>query len=54
MLLIPVMTKALAGMNRPGITHMELSKLHMAGSRRPMMSKLAAGAATALLAMRKS
>jgi peroxiredoxin family protein len=35
------MTKALAGMNRPGISHMKLSKLHMAGAGAWMMNKLA-------------
>ena len=35
------MTKALAGMNRPGISHMKLSKLNMAGAGAWMMHKLA-------------
>jgi peroxiredoxin family protein len=35
------MTKALAGMNRPGISHMKLSKLNMAGAGPWMMHKLA-------------
>jgi len=35
------MTKALAGMNRPGISHMKLSKLNMAGAGAWMMNKLA-------------
>ena len=35
------MTKALAGMNRPGISHMKLSKLQMAGAGPWMMKKLA-------------
>ena len=35
------MTKALAGMNRPGIGHMKLSKLNMAGMGPWMMRKLA-------------
>lgn len=35
------MTKALAGMNRPGISHMKLSKLQMAGAGAWMMNKLA-------------
>jgi peroxiredoxin family protein len=35
------MTKALAGMNRPGISHMKLSKLNMAGAGSWMMKKLA-------------
>ncbi|MDI6908601.1 DsrE/DsrF/DrsH-like family protein [Nocardioides sp.] len=35
------MTKALAGMNRPGIGHMRLSKLQMAGAGAWMMKKLA-------------
>lgn len=35
------MTKALAGMNRPGMSHMKLSKLHMAGAGAWMMRKLA-------------
>jgi peroxiredoxin family protein len=35
------MTKALAGMNRPGISHMKLSKLNMAGAGPWMMNKLA-------------
>ncbi|MDC5697496.1 DsrE/DsrF/DrsH-like family protein [Intrasporangium calvum] len=35
------MTKALAGMNRPGISNMKLSKLHMAGAGPRMMAKLA-------------
>jgi peroxiredoxin family protein len=35
------MTKALAGMNRPGISHMKLSKLNMAGAGPWMMSRLA-------------
>jgi peroxiredoxin family protein len=37
-----VMTKALAGMNRPGISNLKLSKLHMAGAGAWMMNKLAA------------
>ena len=35
------MTKALAGVNRPGISHMRLSKLNMAGAGAWMMNKLA-------------
>lgn len=35
------MTKALSGVNRPGISHMKLSKLHMAGAGAWMMNKLA-------------
>jgi len=35
------MTKALAGMNRPGISHMKLSKLNMVGAGPWMMNKLA-------------
>jgi peroxiredoxin family protein len=35
------MTKALAAMNRPGISHMKLSKLNMAGAGAWMMHKLA-------------
>lgn len=35
------MTKALAAMNRPGMSHMKLSKLHMAGAGAMMMKKLA-------------
>ena len=35
------MTKALAGMNRPGIGHMKLSKLNMSGMGPWMMRKLA-------------
>ena len=35
------MTKALAGMNRPGISHMKLSKLNMAGAGAWMMNKIA-------------
>ena len=35
------MTKALAGMNRPGMSHMKLSKLNMAGAGSWMMNKLA-------------
>lgn len=35
------MTKMLAGMNRPGIGHMKLSKLNMAGAGPWMMKKLA-------------
>ena len=35
------MTKALAGMNRPGLGHMKLSKLNMAGMGPWMMRKLA-------------
>jgi peroxiredoxin family protein len=35
------MTKALAGMNRPGISHMKLSKLNMAGAGAWMMKWLA-------------
>jgi peroxiredoxin family protein len=35
------MTKALAGMNRPGMSHMKLSKLHMGGAGAAMMKKLA-------------
>ncbi len=35
------MTKALAGMNRPGMSHMKLSKLHMGGAGAWMMKKLA-------------
>ena len=35
------MTKMLAGMNRPGIGHMKLSKLNMAGAGPWMMRKLA-------------
>lgn len=35
------MTKALAGMNRPGMSHMKLSKLNMAGAGAWMMKKLA-------------
>jgi peroxiredoxin family protein len=36
-----VMTKALSGLNRPGISHMKLSKLNMAGAGAWMMKKLA-------------
>lgn len=35
------MTKALAGMNRPGVSNMKLSKLHMGGAGAWMMKKLA-------------
>ncbi len=35
------MTKALAGMNRPGVSHMKLSKLNMGGAGAWMMKKLA-------------
>lgn len=35
------MTKALAGVNRPGMSHMRLSKLNMAGAGAWMMRKLA-------------
>ncbi len=35
------MTKALSGMNRPGISHMKLSKLNTAGAGAWMMNKLA-------------
>ena len=35
------MTKALAGMNRPGISNMKLSKLNLGGAGAWMMSKLA-------------
>ena len=35
------MTKALAGMNRPGMSHMKLSKLNLAGAGAAMMKKLA-------------
>ena len=35
------MTKALSGMNRPGLAHMKLSKLNMAGAGSRMMRKLA-------------
>lgn len=35
------MTKALAGMNRPGMSHMKLSKLNMGGAGAWMMKKLA-------------
>lgn len=35
------MTKALAAMNRPGISHMKLSKLQMAGAGSKMLRKLA-------------
>ncbi len=35
------MTKALSGMNRPGLGHMKLSKLNMAGAGAWMMRKLA-------------
>ncbi|GAA2142562.1 DsrE/DsrF/DrsH-like family protein [Nocardioides koreensis] len=35
------MTKALAGMNRPGVSNMKLSKLHMGGAGAWMMRKLA-------------
>jgi peroxiredoxin family protein len=35
------MTKALAGVNRPGISNMKLSKLHMGGAGSWMMKKLA-------------
>lgn len=35
------MTKALAAMNRPGMSHMKLSKLQMAGAGAWMMKKLA-------------
>ncbi len=35
------MTKALAGMNPPGVSHMKLSKLHMGGAGSWMMKKLA-------------
>jgi peroxiredoxin family protein len=35
------MTKALSGMNRPGLGHMKLSKLNMAGAGPWMMRKLA-------------
>ncbi len=35
------MTKALAGMNRPGISHAKLSKLNMGGAGARMMRKLA-------------
>jgi peroxiredoxin family protein len=35
------MTKALSGMNRPGISHMKLSKLNMAGAGAWMMNKIA-------------
>ncbi|MGW4577584.1 DsrE/DsrF/DrsH-like family protein [Rhodococcus aetherivorans] len=35
------MTKALAGMNRPGMRHMKLSKLHLAGAGPWMMKRLA-------------
>ncbi len=35
------MTKALAGMNRPGASHMKLSKLNMGGAGAWMMKKLA-------------
>ena len=35
------MTKALAGMNRPGVSHMKLSKLNMGGAGAWMMRKLA-------------
>ena len=34
-------TKALSGMNRPGMSHMKLSKLHMGGMGAWMMKKLA-------------
>jgi peroxiredoxin family protein len=36
------MTKALSGMNRPGISNMKLSKLNMAGAGAWMMKKIAA------------
>ena len=42
------MTKALAGMNRPGMSHMKLSKLHMAGAGPWMLKKLARGQNVAL------
>ncbi len=35
------MTKALAGMNPPGVSNMKLSKLHMGGAGAAMMKKLA-------------
>jgi peroxiredoxin family protein len=35
------MTRALAGMNRPGISHMKLSKLNMGGAGPWMLNKLA-------------
>lgn len=35
------MTKALSAMNRPGLSHMKLSKLQMAGAGAWMMNKLA-------------
>ena len=35
------MTKALAGMNRPGMSHMKISKLNMGGAGAWMMKKLA-------------
>jgi len=35
------MTKALAGMNRPGMSHMKLSKLNMGGAGAWMMQKVA-------------
>lgn len=35
------MTKALSGMNRPGLAHMKLSKLNMAGAGPWMMRKIA-------------